>query len=221
MELAELSREQLLELARKSMDRLWSPTPPLDESIDGDGNLVRRGTCAHSGRPFALIAILDDDEDAAAYFGDIGLQVALDNRVASVELVHEEEPGDKAYLAQVSGELYVIETEDETRGQVLAIVNRLGPELASRALDVLTRFEHYSLDIDSTSIRVELAALDWDEEDWSDAAFDIEDEVESIARIAAIFEANLPDTFTVCAHCQGRFNAASSDTCTHCGAPAS
>ncbi len=219
-DVAALTSEQRVELAQLCMDRLWrDDEDPLVESFDDSGNLIRWGRYDKTTRPFAIFAHLDDDEDLAADLGDIELQVSLDNRVGVIDLVHEDEADPEAtWLTEVIPELYVMDPDDAVRQWMLDTVRRLGDDFCTRALAFLRKFEHYTLAIGNASLTVALADLSWDDEDWTDANFDLDAEIAELDALAAIVEANLPDTFTACAHCGGRYNAAASPTCPHCGA---
>ncbi len=221
-DLRDVSREKQVRLARECLQKiLGEQAPDLTETVDDEDNLVWTGVCPGGQRMYTFIAHLDTDEDfpACGDFGDIELAVEMDNRVGYFKLVHEvDEP--EPYHARVVDELWVSEADASVRQAAVDLVGRLGSAFAERVRNYLSCFEQYSVEARHSSLSVGMiAGMDWDEEDWIDWHFDLGAELDSLDELAKMVEANLPDTFTTCGHCNGRMNAAKHDACPHCGAP--
>lgn len=215
-----LSPDERIARGRRCLDRLaGNHGIDFTESIDEDGNLVRSFRWPASSRPFRLVALLAPEPEAAADLGSIDLVLELDNRIGFLELVWDPDVTDGEWLTEVAPELYVSASDPETRAWMRDAVARTGPELARRVRDVLRTHELYQLTIRASTIEVSaIADLTWGDAEWTECAPDLSGLVAAIDAIAAIVEAQLPDTFAACAYCGARFNAAAAPSCPRCGA---
>ncbi len=217
-DLDSMSRDEQLALARGCVDRITAAgNVALEESVDEDGNLLRKGRLA-SGRSLTVAAMLDPDEDCQAEFGDVRLMVELDNRVGCIELVYDEDPGVEG-LTMIAPNLFVSAVEAEERAEMLRRVERIGGPFVAMAAAFLREYEEYKLQIGGDWMGLsEVVDLTWDEEDWAQGVPDAIARARALDSIAAMVERVAPESFVSCQYCGARFDAATNESCAKCGA---
>ena len=206
--------------ARRELERVTAGSGlQLDETLDDDGNLIRSGCVPGSNWRFWLTAHLDADE---VEYGEITLSVAMDNRLGTLHLVYDPD-ADAPYLTDLGADLYARDADGPSREWMRETVERLGASFKRRVLAFMRASDHYALTLSGHGYaRVTVAFLDEDEDEEdteAEPAPNLPAEIAALDAIAAMIETQVPDAFVLCRRCDGRFNAAASPRCPHCGAP--
>jgi len=193
--------------------------PPLAARLGGrlvqaDGEaFVIEGGLPDTGRHFRLRAQVDDESGLG---GEVVGEVAVDNRVGYLHLVHllaDDEPRD--FLAPLQGELWVSHFDPEMRAEMKQVAARMPADFLPAIERFLRTHEHYALELLGNRFQF---TIGWfGDEEWDDCARHLGAQLRELDLLATIVEAVGRPTDVHCRWCGRDFALTAERRCPHCG----